>query len=199
MLDFGRRLELKVKLTYTEHQGLDLRLEEDNDAEDEDLEIWDQFEQQCAFVDEDEDIGPEWMFEPQEKPVKDPNYSFCPAPHRRGVLRLFTKHFLQHPLLPDQCGKLTPKEIYEKAAFEMYLYCKQRGLTEVWAYLWTSWYQPKQWCLWARSASKQSKPRLDRIRTTMTAENFHQQLKHQFLHHIHRPRLDHTIIRYMSF
>ena len=133
------------------------------------------------------------MFEEQERPVKDPNYSFCPAPHRRGVLKLLMKHFLQHPLLPDQYGRHSPNEIYEKAVFEMYLYCTQRGLTETWAYMWTSWYQPRQWKNWARSASKRCKLRLDRVRTTMMAENFHRQLKHHFLHDYHRPRLDHML------
>ncbi|KAJ7646419.1 hypothetical protein DFH06DRAFT_997660 [Mycena polygramma] len=68
----------------------------------------------------------------------------------------------------------------------MYMFCWQRGLREVWGYLWTSWYSPKRWALWARSTS----PFLSRLRTTMNVENFWKQLKHGFLHNHARPRLD---------
>ncbi|KAJ7790885.1 hypothetical protein B0H14DRAFT_3568406 [Mycena olivaceomarginata] len=59
----------------------------------------------------------------------------------------------------------------------MYIFCRQRGLREVWGYLWTSWYSPKMWKLW----------------TTMNVENFWKQLKHGFLHNLLRPRLDQLI------
>ena len=177
----------------------DTRLQADDDLLDKDGQLWDRVEQECAFADEDEDDGPDWMFEAQEKAVKYLNYTFCPALHRRGLLRLFTKHFVQHPSLPDQHGYHTPQDIYEKAVFEMYLYTIQRGLSEVWAYMWMSWYQPSQWKYWARSASKRTELMLvDRVRTTMMAENFHRQLKHNFLHHVHRPRLDHTLYVHYS-
>lgn len=65
----------------------------------------------------------------------------------------------------------------------------QPGLREVWGYLWTSWYAPKVWKLWARSTS----PYVSRLRTTMGTENFWRQLKHNYLHHTLRPRLDHLV------
>ncbi|KAJ7038885.1 hypothetical protein C8F04DRAFT_881509, partial [Mycena alexandri] len=68
----------------------------------------------------------------------------------------------------------------------MYRFCHQRGLREVWGYLWTSWYAPLRWKLWARSTS----PYVSRLRTTMNVENFWRQLKHGFLHNYVRPRLD---------
>ena len=142
-----------------------------------------------AGEDVEQDNGPDWMFEEGETAVQDHNYVFCPSQHRRGALCLLTKHFCQHPLLPDQTGTHSAKEIQETAVREMYLYCRQRSLQELWAYMYTSWYQPSQWVLWARSAS----PRLFRFRTTMACENFFKQLKHHFLHHVHRARLDHLI------
>lgn len=72
---------------------------------------------------------------------------------------------------------------------EMYLFCRQRGLREVWGYLWSSWYSARRWKLWARSTS----PLISRIRTTMNVENFWRQLKHDFLHNHVRPRLDHLV------
>jgi len=136
---------------------------------------------------EDEEDAPDWEFEEGEVKSKNPNYVFCPAPHRKQLLHLFTKHFCQHPIFPERGStRLSAEEIRTNAVTEMYQFCYQRGLSEVWAYMWTSWYQPKVWKLWARSSS----PWLSRLRTTMTVENFWRQLKHEFLHHFLRPRLD---------
>ena len=55
--------------------------------------------------------------------------------------------------------------------------------------MWASWYAPKMWCLWARSTS----PYISRLRTTMNVENFWRQLKHDHLHHVAQPRLDHLV------
>ncbi|KAF8575659.1 hypothetical protein K439DRAFT_1369380 [Ramaria rubella] len=71
----------------------------------------------------------------------------------------------------------------------MYHFCNTRGLREVWGYLWTAWYQPKMWVLWARSTS----PYLPRWRTTMSVENFWHQLKHDYLHHLVWPCLDQLV------
>ena len=130
---------------------------------------------------------PEWNFEEGETRVKDATYVFCPAPHRKQVLHLFTKHFCQHPTFPERNeGPCSAAEIRERAVMEMYQFCWQRGLREVWGYLWNSWYSPSRWKLWARSTS----PYVSRWRTTMGTENFWKQLKHNHLHHMLRPRLD---------
>src|SRR5580700_6090881 len=50
---------------------------------------------------EDEEDAPDWFFEEGEVKSPDPTYVFCPAPHRRQILHLFTKHFCQHPLFPE--------------------------------------------------------------------------------------------------
>ena len=119
-----------------------------------------------------------------------PEYVFCPSPHRKPILHLFTKHFCQHPLFPERHGGyFDAAAIRRQAVSEMYQFCFQRGLREVWGYLWTSWYAPKVWKLWARSTS----PYVSRLRTTMGTENFWRQLKHNYLHHTLRPRLDHLV------
>ncbi|OCH86625.1 hypothetical protein OBBRIDRAFT_814505 [Obba rivulosa] len=114
------------------------------------------------------------MFNEGEVKSKDPDYIFCPAPHRKQILHLFTKHFCQHPLLPEQTGTHTAEEIRKNAVSKIYNFCYARKV---------------QWPLWARSAS----PRISRLRTTMTVENFWKQLKHDFLHHLLRPHLDHLV------
>ncbi|KAF8879440.1 hypothetical protein CPB84DRAFT_1630140, partial [Gymnopilus junonius] len=102
---------------------------------------------------------------------------------------LFTKHFCQHPSLPDRHGTWTKEEIRDNAVKELYDFCKARGLREVWGYMWACWYSPKMWKLWARSSS----PYISRLRTTMGVENFWRQLKHDYLHNVVRPRLDHLV------
>lgn len=137
----------------------------------------------------DEEDGPDFNFDADEKTSSDPSYVFCPAEFRKGALRLVTAAFCQHPLLPEPDGVRTAAQIYESAVREMYMYCYQRNLAEVWAYMWTQWYQPSRWALWARSTS----PLISRLRTTMNVENFWRQLKHDFLHHHLRPRLDELV------
>ncbi|KAG6819142.1 hypothetical protein H0H93_014943 [Arthromyces matolae] len=137
----------------------------------------------------DDDDGPDWMFEEGEHRPKDPNYVFCPPAHRKQVLHLFTKHFCQHPLLPEKDGKWDYDRTRREAVYELYQFCKGRGLREVWGYMWACWYSPKMWKLWARSTSQY----LSRLRTTMNVENFWRQLKHDYLYRIARPRLDHLI------
>ena len=98
--------------------------------------------------------GPDWMFDEGEVRSSDAEYIFCPAAHRAQILHIFTKHFCQHPLLPEHDGAyLTQEQIQTWAVEEMYTFCFQHGLAEVWAYLWTSWYSPSKWILWARSTS----------------------------------------------
>jgi hypothetical protein len=139
----------------------------------------------------DSEDAPDWEFEDGETKSPDKNYVFCPAQHRGQVLRLFTRHFVRHPIFPARSTSTfdNPSEIRLKAVKEMYSHCRTRGLTEVWAYLWTQWYSPKHWPLWARSTSNH----LSRLRTTMTVENHWKQLKRTYLHFMHRPRLDHAV------
>ncbi len=148
-------------------------------------------EQVAAFIgkegeETDAEDAPDWCFEDGEVRSKDLKYVFCAAEHRKPLLHLFTKHFCQHPMFPDRDGTHTKEEIRTNAVCEMYLFCWQRGLREVWGYMWAQWYSPKRWALWARSTSFY----ISRLRTTMNVENFWKQLKHNYLHHFLRPRLN---------
>ncbi|KAL1744254.1 hypothetical protein HDZ31DRAFT_39137, partial [Schizophyllum fasciatum] len=130
------------------------------------------------------------MVDPEEKKSKDPSYIFCPAEHRKQIIRLFIKHFCLHMVFPErEKGFQSAQEIRRNSVWEMYQFCLARGLREVWGYMWTNWYQPKRWVLWARSTCA----RIPRLCTTMTVENFWKQLKHNHLHHLVHPRLDHLV------
>ncbi|PIL26554.1 hypothetical protein GSI_12312 [Ganoderma sinense ZZ0214-1] len=147
-------------------------------------------EQELEKDEQDAEDGPDWMFEDGEERSSDPEYVFCPAAHRKQILRLVTKHFCLHPLFPEQDSNDRPhtsESIRHDSVYEMYNFCRVRGLAEVWGYLWTSWYAPQKWKLWARSSSSD---RISRLRTTMTVEKHWQQLKGDHLHHLVRPRLD---------
>ena len=59
----------------------------------------------------DQKDAPDWEFKEGEYKSKDPNYIFCPVPHKL-LLHLFTKHFCQHLIFPE-CNStcLTASEI----------------------------------------------------------------------------------------
>lgn len=117
-----------------------------------------------------------------------PTYCFCPAPFRASVLHVFAAHASQHSLLPERHGQSrSAEEIYRDAVSEMYHHCKANNLCEVWAYLWTAWYQRSRWKLWARSAYSASIPRK---RTTMIVEALWRNLKRMVLYMYNRPPLD---------
>jgi hypothetical protein len=135
--------------------------------------------------------GPDYLFEPEEKSTRDPNYLFCPAQHRDQLLRLFAKHLVRHPFFPEKDGQhATAAKIRHDSVHEMYVFCKQRDLREVWGYMWACWYSPQRWPLWARSSDGE---RLSRLRTTMTVENHWKQVKHIHLHNLVHPRLDQLV------
>ncbi|PCH43321.1 hypothetical protein WOLCODRAFT_153370 [Wolfiporia cocos MD-104 SS10] len=46
---------------------------------------------------EDVEDAPDWLFDDGEKKSPDQSYVFCPAPHRKALLHLFTKHFSNSP------------------------------------------------------------------------------------------------------
>ena len=69
----------------------------------------------------------------------------------------------------------------------MYRHCKNNNLRDVWAYLWTNWYAPAKWGLWARSAYPKAIPRK---RTTMVVEAMWRNIKRLVLHMYNRPRVD---------
>ena len=125
--------------------------------------------------------------QPKRRKKKD-NYTFCPAPHRLSLLRLFAKHASQHSLLPERHGQLRTKEqIREDAVREMYNHCHMNRLCEVWAYLWNNWYSKDKWHLWARSANANSIPV---HRTTMIVESLWRNLKRLVLQMYNRPPVD---------
>ncbi|KAJ6557685.1 hypothetical protein B0H19DRAFT_946891, partial [Mycena capillaripes] len=114
---------------------------------------------------------------------------FCPLEHRATILEKYRIHGHQHPEIPfndPEKTYLTADEIHHGAVLDMYTYCFENQLAQVWVYLWNRWYNPAQWKLWAR-APEQAIPRLN---TTMIVESLRRNIKHRDLAEFNRPRLD---------
>jgi hypothetical protein len=62
---------------------------------------------------------------------------------------------------------LSADEIHQGAVRDMYEFCFQNDLAQVWAYMWNRWYTPKQWCLWAQAACEA----IPQLKTTMIVES----------------------------
>ncbi|KAJ7833625.1 hypothetical protein B0H14DRAFT_2364226, partial [Mycena olivaceomarginata] len=98
----------------------------------------------------------------QEKTTR----TFCPARYRDSILTMLEKHYCAHPLLPGYAHP-SSEGIRRWAVMQMYKFCFEHGLREVWAYLWENWYRPSRWKLWARSVHEQ----IPVLKTTMILEN----------------------------
>ncbi|KAG6893775.1 hypothetical protein C0995_016150, partial [Termitomyces sp. Mi166 len=60
----------------------------------------------------DTEDGPDWQFDDGEETSKDPKYVFCPVPHQKQLLHIFTKHFCQHPSFAERNGKWDAERIH---------------------------------------------------------------------------------------
>ncbi|KAJ6470299.1 hypothetical protein DFH09DRAFT_954863 [Mycena vulgaris] len=111
--------------------------------------------------------------------------SFCPTELRQPIIDLMEQHLNAHPLIP---GYAHPSSVGIRwwAVKQMYDFCYQNNLPEVWAYLWENWYRRGRWELWARAEH----PEIPRLKTTMMVESHWRRIKKDFLHHFHKPRLD---------
>ena len=91
--------------------------------------------------------------------------TFCPMQHRQPIIDMLECHYCAHPLIPGYSSP-TPTGIREWAVKQMYNYCVEYNLREVWAYLWENWYCPGRWDLWACS----SHPEIPVLKSTMILE-----------------------------
>ncbi|KAJ7757209.1 hypothetical protein DFH07DRAFT_742226, partial [Mycena maculata] len=111
--------------------------------------------------------------------------TFCPAVYREPILTMMEKHYCTHPLLPGHAHP-SPEGIKRWAITQMYKFCVENDLREVWAYLWENWYRSSHWELWARSVY----PEIPILKTTMILESHWRRIKQDFLHHFHMPCCD---------
>lgn len=99
------------------------------------------------------------------KPHYEKETQFCPVECHQDIVDMVECHLNMHPSIPGPHAP-TVDGIHEWCACEMYQYCKKNGLRSCWAYLWSNWYKPERWKLWARCESHE----IPRLRTTMICE-----------------------------
>ncbi|KIM76280.1 hypothetical protein PILCRDRAFT_77964 [Piloderma croceum F 1598] len=71
----------------------------------------------------------------------DSKCTFCPVEHRQPIIKMLENCYCAYPLIPGY-SSLTLEGIREWAVKQMYNYCVDHDLREVWAYLWENWYRP---------------------------------------------------------
>ncbi|KAJ7453245.1 hypothetical protein B0H11DRAFT_1741442 [Mycena galericulata] len=102
---------------------------------------------------------------------------------------MFRTHLHQHPSFPQNDPEeryISAEEIHKRAVREVYQYCFEKDLSQVWAYMWNQWYSPKEWPLWARASCDA----IPRLKTTMVVESMWKHIKRRDLAQFNRPRLD---------
>ncbi|CAG8757025.1 9204_t:CDS:1, partial [Racocetra persica] len=99
-------------------------------------------------------------------------------------------HLLWHPIIPiESSGSsnfLNMNQIWDKSVKEQYNYCYKNNLKHIWCYLWSEWYHPEMWKLWAQASNL----KLNVLRSTMVIESHWRVLKHDFFSSYNRARLD---------
>lgn len=100
--------------------------------------------------------------------------------HTKQIVDLVSGHFNVHAafLPPSGSHPQTARDVYLKCIREAYEWCYSRNLPRVWAYLFSNWYRPNRWTLWARSASEE----IPVLKTSMIVESHWRLIKHDYLH-----------------
>jgi hypothetical protein len=114
--------------------------------------------------------------------------NLCSDEEAKEVVNMVKQHANMHPLIPvDKNTFWSYAQIYRHCAHEMYQFCHNNGLSKLWGYLWSNWYNRKDWKLFARSAYPSAMPL---ARTTMITESHWRVLKYNYKYKYNRPRLD---------
>lgn len=107
---------------------------------------------------------------------------------RPTILRIFSKHWNLHPMIPGQNGTYrTGGQIHQDCVDEIYSWCYSRTYFRLWIYLFIRWYSQDQWVLWARSANIDGIPNLKLV---MIIDSHWGRIKHNNLHRFSCSRVD---------
>jgi len=109
--------------------------------------------------------GPNTLAQAEEHDTSNGPHTFCPLELRCSVVDMMERHLCAHPLIPGYSAP-TPEGIKAWAVKQMYEFCHEQDLPNLWAYLWENWYRSGRWELWSRA----SDPKIPRLKTTMIVE-----------------------------
>lgn len=101
-----------------------------------------------------------------EVDVQPTKHQFCPEGLRKTTIFLLERHYCAHPDIPGM-SRPDAAGIRAWAVKQMYTYCENHDLRELWAYLWGNWYRPGRWELWARSSCAE----IPHLKTNMICES----------------------------
>jgi hypothetical protein len=102
-------------------------------------------------------------------------------------MSMIERHYCAHPLIPRGITHSNASDIWQESAKELYEYCYERDLIDLWVYFVDHWYRSDRWYLWARSSFQSLLPM---GKTTMMIEAHWKVLKRNHLYYYHRARLD---------
>ena len=91
--------------------------------------------------------------------------TFCSLEFCTDIVDMMEWHLCTHPLIPGYSTP-SPEGIKEWAVKQMYEFCVEHDLHEVWAYLWENWYLHGRWELWAWCMDD----KIPHLKTTMMVE-----------------------------
>jgi hypothetical protein len=137
------------KLNAEKRANGDLQEDSDDDSSDDD--------DTPTEYDDDDDL---------ELNVQPTKRQFCPEGLRNNVIAMVERHYCAHPDIPGM-ARPDATGIRMWAVKQIYEYCKDHDLRELWAYLWGNWYRTTRWELWARSSSAE----IPRLKTNMICES----------------------------
>ncbi|KAG2139796.1 uncharacterized protein EDB93DRAFT_1241918 [Suillus bovinus] len=123
--------------------------------------------------------------EPQSGDIERSRHTFCSSEFREHVIEMMERHFCAHPLIPGYSHP-SAAGIRQWAVRQMYTFCREHDLCELWAYLWENWYKKGRFELWARSAGD----KIPQLKTTMIMESHWRHIKIDYLTHFSKPRVD---------
>ena len=114
---------------------------------------------------------------------------------RTEIVELYNCHLRWHPAthLPvfsqEDVAKIDPQEVWRDQTAEMHLACKNAGQAWAWEYLWTNWYRPSRWVIWARAIY----PEVPIINSNSIVESLWSTLKRHYLRKHSRAKLEFLI------
>jgi len=92
--------------------------------------------------------GPNMSAQAEEHNTSNGPHTFCPLELCCSVVDLMERHLCAHPLIPGYSAP-TPEGIKAWAVKQMYEFCHEQDLPNLWAYLWQNWYCSRRWELWS--------------------------------------------------
>ena len=110
---------------------------------------------------------------------------------RKDLVELFLQHLRWHPttrlgLSAEEASKFDIKDVWMHQTAEMHEACKANRESWAWEYLFTNWYAPNKWTIWARAVGKQ----VPIINSNAPVKSIWSVIKKKYRRKLGRPKLE---------